>query len=333
MKKVWKGVILAMLLSAIFVVVKNECGRYLMCHANSGVQPLITASKNGRYQDGINLFAGSSMFRKGLEIHTLESRFGENTYILSYNGTCPFQLYEEVRYAVNKNVIINHLYVDLYAFSLANDPWVEDSRLFLDTDFSFKIELWKCMSAYSDNYLKNLWEMFVTANNDRLWCWPVDYAITNAQFYKGGYLLDDAGNGVSSATKTPKIPKIEVAQINSCQELYLRKLCALCREENISLTFLETPKYQTTAYSAYYVSLMRAYLDILNEEGVDYILSEDSAKTCAKEVTETENCVAVIAFDSSIPLYYMDEIHLSGEGRRSFSHSLVNAYDEKVEQD
>ncbi len=320
-----RGLIIGILIAAVLTVVKDEYARFLLSHANYGMQALITGQKEGELdrEEGVNLFIGSSMFRKGLDIDLLDEGLEGDNYILAYNGTRPFQCCEEIRYAVRKGVKIRHLYVDLYAYALNVEPWVEDSRLFLETDLSFKVELWKEMRAYSENRLKDFWELFVTANNERLLCWPVDYGLTNSMFRRGGYLSEDAGLSEEDCTDAESVvPDIEEVQINEAQVSYLRKLIALCREEGIPITFIETPKYRSVMYDAEYVALMRGYLGILNEEECPYYVVSDTALTC-EDVLNQELLQGIVAVDTGKTSCYGDTVHLSGEGKREFTAALT----------
>ena len=110
MKKILRAAAVGILLAALLVFLKNEYGRYLLSHASYGMQALITEQQeSSRDAEGVNLFIGSSMFRKGLDIRELEEGMEGDNYILSYNGTRPFQSYEEVLYATEHGVKIRHL--------------------------------------------------------------------------------------------------------------------------------------------------------------------------------------------------------------------------------
>lgn len=331
MKKILRAAAVGILLAALLVFLKNEYGRYLLSHASYGMQALITEQQeSSRDAEGVNLFIGSSMFRKGLDIRELEEGMVGDNYILSYNGTRPFQSYEEVLYATEQGVKIRHLYVDLYAYAMLVEPWVEDERLFLETDLPFKIRLWTAMRPYSSNCVKDFWQMFVTANNERLLCWPVDSALTNAQFQRGGTITEDAGYGVGSLQETTfDVPDAEPAAFNEAQESYLRKLIRFCQEKSIPLTFIETPKYKNVMYEEQYVSLMRAYLQLLNDENAAYYIAEDTAVTCQEETQNRTACKGVVSFHTDNPEYYSDVIHLSGAGKTAYTRELVRVLNEK----
>lgn len=324
MKRWICGIAVALAVVIAAVLVKNEYGRYLLAHANYGMQALITGQQEGTLdqENGVNLFIGSSMFRKGLDIQELDEGLQGDNYILSYNGTRAFQCYEELEYALEKGVKIRHLYVDLYAFAMSADPWVEDERLFLETDLPFKIRLWDDMEPYSESPLSDFWEMFVTSNNERLLMWPVDYAATNGSFLRGGSLSYDPGYGMEDFEGDSAVPDVEPAEMNRAQTGYLVKLIELCRSRKIPLTFIETPKYVSIMYEDSYVSLMKAYLEVLNRYHVAYCVAEDTAETCAEQIRDNDKA-AIYSFETGAARYFEDWLHLSSDGRKLFSGVLA----------
>ena len=165
MKKLLKTLLATGILLIALVVIKNEYARFLMSDANYGLQALIARSgceaRTGKEYD---IYLGSSMFRQGLDIEELEQS-GENPYILSYNGAQPFLIYRELEYLLDHQVKIRSITVDLFVNSVQREPWVEDPRLFLDTDLRFKVGLWKEMRETTGASWTDLWEMLVTANN------------------------------------------------------------------------------------------------------------------------------------------------------------------------
>ena len=338
MKKIFKSIAFALILSLMLILIKNEYARLLLSHANYGVQALITGYHNGEYNDGkgVNIYIGSSMFRKGLDINVLNQNVDGVNYILSYNGTRPFQCYEELAYVLQKGVKIRHLYVDLYAFAMTVDPWVEDSRLLMETDFAFKCRLWKDMSRFSDSPIKNFWDMFVTTGNERLLSWPIDYRITNAQFLQGGNLQVEIGGGVdgmipmSKADRVAQLKKTDYDKIlpvvfNKNQESYVKKTISLCKNNNIPITFIETPKYASIMAQDNYAGLMKSYIKLLLKNNVDFYLIEDSKFTCNSEINDEKVAEDVISFDTGNVDYFVDWLHLSSSGREEFTKNFTKA--------
>ena len=341
MKKIIRSITLALVVAFVLVLIKNEYARFLLSHANFGVSALITRYQEKELDDGngVNVFIGSSMFRKGLDINELNNNVEGTNYILAYNGTRPFQCYEELEYIIDNNVKVRHLYVDLYAFAMTVDPWIEDSRLLLETDLSFKCKLWKNMSAFAESPVKDFWEMFVTTGNDRLLAWPIDYKLTNAQFINGGNLQFEAGGGVAGmeqlnredtlkSLKSKSFENISKASFNKDQLWYVKETIKLCKDKNIPLSFIETPKYYSIMTEDQYVSLMKSYIELLNQYDVQMYLVEDSVYTCKSLFDAKKNGRYVISFDTGNLDYYVDWLHLSSNGRTAFTKNLSKAIKE-----
>lgn len=102
--------------------------------------------------------------------------------------------------------------------------------------------------------------------------------------------------------------------MNSIQEKYLIKLIKLAKENNINLTFIETPKYITVKNNETYQEAMKKYKNILDEFDVKYIVNSN----------ETNNSYS---FLNDNPEYYFDNIHLSYKGRVAFTNVLLNYID------
>lgn len=314
-----RSLLLTALAVALFLVVKNEDLRFLYSHATYGLQALISGCSDGTLgQDGgVDLYIGSSMFRQGLDIDELEAGAPGDSYILSYNGTRAFQCEQELEYVLDHDVPIRHLYVDLYAYALSTDPGVEDTKLFADTDLAFKWSLWKEIAPYTEHPVKSFWEMFVTSNTDRLLCYPVDYPLLNSMFYRGGSYQERAG-----MTKEPAGAGEDAEETANAEQLrYLVKLIELCRDKEIPVTFIETPKYESTMESKTYLSLMQQYLAVLDRYQQDYILVDDTVEALGLDPGN----VRVISFDCQNLDYFADAVHMSTDGKKAFTRILVDA--------
>ena len=100
--------------------------------------------------------------------------------------------------------------------------------------------------------------------------------------------------------------------INQVQGDALKEIVRICEEENIELYFVEVPKYDTLDQAEYYVRMR-------NE--LEYVVAE---RTIIR--------ASALSFDNRNPSYYQDLLHLSGEGRRTYTKLLLEAVVENKEE-
>ena len=291
MKKTIKACILAVCLVAAFLAVKNEYARHLPSGAY-GMQPLI---KNGEVD---HLFIGSSMFRQGLDIGVLEEQLGDSVYILSYNGNQPMLMAMELEYLLEQGVEIGHLYVDLYGYTAAANPWISDTKILLDTDLRFKMEMWNLMKTHNETKFLDFYELFVTSNNEQILTWPIHNRLLSAQFYKGGTLVHSAGT--TEAALAYSLGTRE--GVHPAQAEGYARIMEFASDHGIALTFIETPKYHAMYLDETYRMLLKECLKLV--DGHTAVLFEG------------------MEFDNTDPARFQDLIHLSGEGRKEYTGLL-----------
>ena len=175
MKKILITVASVVAAVALIVVLKNQYGSIFA--GNTYGMPAVI--EKGEVD---HLFIGSSMFRQGLDIDVLEENLDGSVYILSYNGNQPIFMAKELEYMLERGLKVENLYIDFYAYTLTAVPWISDTKMFLDTDLSFKIDAWKTMAKYNDVSLNDFYEMFVTANNEQILTYPIHNKIASADF-------------------------------------------------------------------------------------------------------------------------------------------------------
>ncbi len=315
MKRLLIIFVLVLGVCSAFVLLKNEYAYLLLRDSTYGFSPLISGnSKAG------TLFLGSSMFRQGLDIYALASRYPDS-WILAYNGNQPIIENEEIHYLARYNFVPKRIFIDMYAFSVVEQSKVSDDRIFLHTDLRFKMNLWKKLRANGDMTVSTLWQMLVTSNNENLLTWFLHKPLVEKRYYRGGNILDVAGR--DSVTILQSL-EVEISQLNLRREqvVAIREMVAFCRQQGIQLAFIETPKYQSVVDSRY-ISIMEEYGALLDSLHVLYYLSEETAKRLPRgDVSEN---VAVVPFNSSDPKFFSDYIHLSSDGRREYSKSLMES--------
>lgn len=306
MKKKHLLPIMVLLICLVLIFCKNEFTPLLLKHATCGMPALIDK------HNVEHLFLGSSMFRQGLDIATLE---GEANYILAYNGNQPALEYYQFLYLLENDVKIDNLYVDMYVYSAWKEPMIEDEKVFLETDLATKTTFYKLINQDNFNF-SSFWRMFVTSNNEVLFFWPINNYLINRQFRNGGTLLitENANKEELDAETAYEIH----GSINNTQKEYILKIVELANKEDINITFLETPKYRIISADEAYLNAMKEYAELLESNNVNYVVSSQVANYLKSDSMYLKK----YDFDSSNYRYYMDKIHLSYEGRIVFTRVI-----------
>lgn len=304
----FKICIITLVVCIFIIFIKNQYSYILLKNATYGIPALIN---KGTVE---NLYIGSSMFRQGLDINILNGDTESDNYILAYNGNQPSSEYYQLKYLLDHDVKIQNLYIDMYVYSAWKNPEISDEKIFMEIDISEKWNLWQLIKNYSEDPIENFWRIFVNSNNELLLTWPIMAPILNSQFHDGGTLRATASVSYETLAKA-KVTSLN-GKMNTVQQKYLDKLIEMAHTNDINIVFIETPKFETVALNESYVYAMEEYISFLEEKEVGYILSN----AVAEQIMATP--VAVYEFDSSNARYYMDTIHLSTEGRRTFSEKI-----------
>ena len=306
MKRILLTIAGALLAALLLVLVKNEYARLLPV-STYGMQAAIAQGETE------NLFIGSSMFRQGLSIDVLEEGLPGSSYILSYNGNQPALMAMELEYMLEEGLEVKSLYIDLYPYTAAADPWLSDTKLLLDTDLDFKLRAWELMRRSSGASFSDFYEFFVTANNEQLLTYPVNNALVSSQFRNGGTLLEQAGKTREELYALGTLGSRD--GLNEAQVEGYRRLVALAEEYDLNLYFLETPKYERMYADEDYLELYGLCL-----ETVRGLEKEWSGKGSFRII-----CAEDLDFDSSDAGNFQDLIHLSAAGRTEYTRLLCGA--------
>lgn len=311
--KIIHRIILLVILLCAIILIKDQYSTILLKHASYGMPALI------EQQHIHNLYIGSSMFRQGLDIHTLEENNSNQNYILAYNGNQPALGTLQLEYLLENNVTIDCLYVDMYVYSAWDTPKISDEKLFLETDLHMKQKYWSLLKKAGKGTPASFWHMFVTGNNELLLTWPVSNALINSQFYRGGSTATPsaASEAVLQALELPKVS----GEMDPIQKQGLEQLIQLAQNNHIQLCFLETPKYTTLGNTRFYLDAMELYTNFLADQGVPCLLSEQTASQI-----QVPSSAQTYSFDHEQANYYQDLIHLSYEGRCRFTKNLKNTF-------
>ena len=297
MKKILTTVAAVLVTVALVIGLKNQFGSIFS--GNTYGMPAVL--KQGEVE---HLFIGSSMFRQGMDIDVLEKQLDGSVYILSYNGNQPVFMAKELEYMLERGLQIKNLYIDFYAYTLTAVPWISDTKMFLDTDISFKMDAWKTMAEHNDVSLNDFYEMFVTANNEQILMYPVNNAIVSSQFRNGGSLMVPAGQ-----TKE-HLDTLDLGVRDGLFESQLagyEKIVELSKDYDINLLFIETPKYEkllNDTREGSYQELLDEMVKWAEKKNAPYLLAES------------------FDFDHSDGANFQDLIHLSGQGRKTYCEML-----------
>ncbi len=313
MRKYITMILVVLIAVVLIILIKDEFSWNLLRNANYGMPALVEKG----YVD--NLYIGSSMFRQGIDIMVLEEN-GEENYVLAYNGNQPVLEYFQLKNIVNSGVRIQNLYVDLYVYSAWAEPKISDEKMLMEYGLRDTWNQWKLF--LKDDYKENVklfWQMFVTGNNELLLTWPLSSKAIDSIFYKGGSVNKPV------ATSEVELNNMDVPQIagemDSVQIEYLDKLIKLAKSNNINIVFIETPKYCNMANHEAYIEAVKKYIDYLDNEGVDYILCDTTWRR-----TGEGDRVRHYAFENDKSAYYVDNGHLSYEGRVEFTRKLYASF-------
>ncbi len=290
----------------LLVVLKNEYARLLPV-STYGMQAAIERGETE------NLFIGSSMFRQGLSIDVLEEELPGSSYILSYNGNQPALMAMELAYMLEEGLEVKNLYIDLYPYTAAADPWISDTKILLDTDLDFKIQAWSLMAENSGASFSDFFEFFVTANNEQLLTYPINNALVSSQFRNGGTLLQQEGSTREELYALGMLGSRD--GLNEAQTKGYREIAALAEEYGLNLYFLETPKYERMYADPDYMELYQLCLEEVQR------LKAEWNGSGSFEVLYAED----LDFDSSDAGNFQDLIHLSSAGRTEYTRLLCGA--------
>ena len=306
MKRILLTIAGALLAALLLVLVKNEYARLLPV-STYGMQAAIAQGETE------NLFIGSSMFRQGLSIDVLEEGLPGSSYILSYNGNQPALMAMELEYMLQEGLEVKSLYIDLYPYTAAADPWLSDTKLLLDTDLDFKLRAWELMRRSSGASFSDFYEFFVTANNEQILTYPVNNVLVSSQFRNGGTLLEQEGRTREELYALGTLGSRD--GLNEAQVEGYRRLAALAEEYGLNLYFLETPKYERMYADEDYMELYGLCL-----ETVRGLEKEWNGKGSFQII-----CAEDLEFDSSDAGNFQDLIHLSAAGRTEYTRLLCGA--------
>lgn len=290
-KRIWCSIIVVIAI-LVLLYIKNDYSEILLRHNTYGMPALI---EKGHID---NLFIGSSAFRQGISIDVLDGNLSGENYILAYNGNEPYLELIELNKLIGNDVNTGHIYIDMYAYGADRAPQLDDEKLLLELNLNEKIKLYSMLDGHS---ISKCWQLFVTSNNDMLLTWPINKGLINSRFRNGGTLIYSAGLDESSYDNI--IAPNADEKLNSIQAESIIGIIDICRQNNIEVTFVETPKASNIMRNQDYLNLMDQYTEILDANDVEVIKADISEMMCSD---------------------YSDGIHLSSDGRVKYTEWLMD---------
>lgn len=297
MKKIIITFTIALALAASVVICKNLFS-YRIPVGNRGIQSAVDSGDMDR------LFIGSSTFRSNLDIDVLDKTYDGRDYIIAYGGNqlmaFPIQYDEITSRSDNKYEL---MIFELDPLMLTEDVKLSDSRVVFDLSWNGKKALWDKLSQSETTDFSVFYEYFVTSGLDDIFTYPLTEPFYSTRYRKGA----KTGDTPSSGRDLLDNEKFDIsdATIDPIQEKAVYELIEKCRENGQDILFLESPHYHRLSDDPVYKRYLGYFTDILDDNGVRYILAED------------------VEFDNTDPEYFEDMGHMSGKGRRTYTESLI----------
>lgn len=296
-----KTIITILIVCLIFfgIVLGKNCLSYKLPNSAMGVRSVVAKGNID------TLFIGSSGYRKGVDMQMLVNELPGESFMMTYNGNEPFNIYLELKELLKEDVKINRLIIDFNPSMMDRGADLSDKRLLWDVSMSTKIELWNELKKKSNTSFFDFYDYWVLSNNDYMATYVVSYPLISARYYYGGSTPADETKG-KSAKELDEMPIVENPGIDKLEEESIINIIDLCNENNIDLVFLESPRYVTMEKDKNYKEKSKALCRIIEENGGKYILRTD------------------LGFDNNNPNFYSDLTHMSGEGKREFTRKLID---------
>lgn len=318
MKFSFRSFILAVIFSIALISAKNVYSCDLSAQTDRSIQRAINFGEIER------LYIGSSMFRQGINIYEMEQKKSKSRFLIWYEGLDPVSEFIILEDIISKGLTVKNLYVDMYAYSASVSSWPSGEQILFEASLPLKVKIWQtAMKNDKAELIPDTWEIFMHSGNDIFVFWPLFRYILSRTYYRGGHPgLDRVYNLGTTQEALQKIipPGNENSRMNAEQKEAVIKIISLCRENNINLSFIETPKYASTHNSAGYKNLMAEYLEVLNEYNINCIMTGKTLNSIG--AGQAEN-VKSYEFKHEDAGNFIDTIHLSTAGSAAFTHILI----------
>ena len=261
-----------------------------------------------------SLYIGSSMFRQGINTAKLDSA----SYLLAYNGNQPALEFLQIKELIDNGANIKRIVIDMYPYSAASELNVSDSRIFMDGNMGYTFDVFSLLKETKGySYLMNI---LLQANNDGFVTWPFTHSLINERYYRG------ANTSSNKGLTNEQLDNMDstlggLATLNEDQKYGIINIIDFCRNKNIELLFIETPKYIRIHNNDNYIAMMKEYENLLDSHNVKMLLCNHTVSSL--NVSNNSN-IACYSFENDNGANFIDLIHMSYKGRNEFSSLLNN---------
>ncbi len=312
MKFSLKAFIAAIIVCVLIVSAKYVYSGEMSAQVDKGIY---RASKLGHVK---NFYIGSSMFRKGIDLHEDTG----SSFIINYNALDPVFESMILEQLLQDGLKIENLYIDMYAFAAARSSWPGDLRLMFDSPSELKMKILRnTLKDPKAEIFATSWELIVRAENGMFLLWPMYKRLIAGRYDRGGHTLGSvrAGRTLEEFARMDT-PVVDTMSMDITQKNAIVRMIELCRERGVRVIFAETPKYSGLDRNPEYLSLMREYIELLNDYGVKYIVS----RATADGTGVAGEGAYVYEFPNGEPGLFEDYVHLSTEGSRKFTRVVLS---------
>lgn len=291
-------IIMAFLTVLLVVLCKNA----LSCKIPGATVGVSAVSQVGEID---TLFVGASSFRKGINMHTVDEKLGNGSYMLTYNGNQPMNMDVEIKELFDNGIKIKTLVVEFDPGMIDAHADLSDKRLLWDIGLNSKLYIWNLLSEREDADFFMGFDYWVSSNIDYMFTYPISKPVISKRYYKGGNTGEDDVAGLSES-ELDALPVKEDPGFSSLQNMALLDIVKLCEDNGTKLIFLESPNYKKMYDDSNYAQKaadLKAFLTALT---VPVITKED------------------LQFDYTNPAYYSDLSHMSTDGMNVYTDEVID---------
>ncbi len=312
MKRIVSIVLVSLLCVSLFTISKYALFADKLPHGNRGMRAVIALDEVSQ------LYIGSSMFRQGIDAHSIDA----HSFLLAYNGNQPIFEALQLKYLIDNHANIKQVIIDMYPYSAAREASISDVKLVMDGNVQMTFDVFDILHQNGMGY-QYLYELLVQQNSEYFLTFPISHRLIDTRSLRGSAITTVHGATEAELAKK-EIEPFDAYHLHPTQLKGLEEIIRICRASGIQLVFLETPKYIKVREDRQYQSLMNEYASFLSRRGVDMILCEQTAAKLPREVNR--NLVTAYQFAPNEALYYTDLYHISYEGRMAFTKLLKRIF-------
>ena len=303
--KIKKIIVTILIVVCVFfaVVLCKNYFSYKIPNSSMGVRAAISNGKTD------TLFIGSSAYRKGIDMARVVSELDKDSFMLTYNGNEPFNMYVELKEILAENQDIERIVFDFNPSMADRGADLSDKRLLWDISMSGKIELWNEIKKEADTGFFDFYDYWVLSNNDYMLSYPISYPMISKRYSYGG----GSANDETPAKTKEELDAMEIIEnpgVNSLQKRSYEEIVRLCSEKGIEVIFLECPRYVTMENNICYQNKLQEMTEIIE--------NISDVNTNVRIITAVE-----LGMDNSNSDFYSDLTHMSAKGKQEYTSRII----------